>query len=50
MRREGLFRSFVTFVNDTDGNPVYENIIQYAVLKHEWMAGNGTGRTADRPA
>ena len=36
MRREGLFRSFVSFVNDADGNPVYENTIQYAILKHEW--------------
>lgn len=39
MRREGLFRSFVSFVDDADGNPVYENTIQYAILKHEWMAG-----------
>jgi len=37
MRREGLFQSFVSFVNDADGNPVYENTIQYAILKHEWM-------------
>ena len=36
MRREGLFRSFVSFVNDADGNPVYENTIQYAILKREW--------------
>ena len=38
MCREGLFRSFVSFVNDADGNPVYENTIQYAILKHEWVA------------
>ena len=38
MRREGLFPSFVSFVNDADGNPVYENTLQYAVLKQEWMA------------
>ena len=37
MRREGLFRSFVSFVNDADGNPVYENTIQYAILRQEWM-------------
>lgn len=37
MRREGLFRSFVSFVNDADGSPVYENTLQYAILKHEWM-------------
>ncbi len=38
MRHEGLFRSFVSFVNDADGNPVYENTLQYAILKHEWVA------------
>lgn len=38
MRREGLFRSFVSFVNDADVNPVYENTIQYAILRQEWMA------------
>lgn len=37
MRREGLFRSFVSFVNDADSNPVYEDTIQYAILKQEWM-------------
>ena len=36
MRREGLFREFVSFVNDADGNPVYENTYQYAILKKEW--------------
>ena len=44
MRREGLFRSFVSFVDDADGNPVYENTIQYAVLKHEWMASHAGGK------
>lgn len=38
MRQEGLFREFVTFVNDTDGNPIYENTIQWAILKWEWDA------------
>ena len=38
MRREGLFRSFVSFVNDAEGNPVYENTMQYAILKHEWIS------------
>ena len=36
MRQEGLFREFVTFVNDEDGNPIYENTLQYAILKKEW--------------
>ena len=36
MRREGLFREFVSFVSDPDGNPIYENTYQYAILKKEW--------------
>ena len=36
MRREGLFKEFVTFVNDENGNPIYENTYQYAILKSEW--------------
>ena len=39
MRREGLFREFVTFVNDEAGNPIYENTYQYAILKKEWNGG-----------
>ena len=38
MRQEGLFREFVTFVNDENGNPIYENTIQWAMLKKEWDA------------
>ena len=33
--RKGLFREFVSFVSDADGNPVYENTCQYAILKKE---------------
>ena len=40
MRREGLFREFVTFVNDENGNPIYENTMQYAILKSEWDAAH----------
>lgn len=36
MRREGLFKEFVSFVNNPDGTPHYENTIQYAILKKEW--------------
>lgn len=36
MRREGMFMEFVSFVNDEEGNPIYENTIQYAILKKEW--------------
>ena len=38
MRQEGLFLEFVTFVNDADGNPIYENTMQWAILKKEWDA------------
>lgn len=37
MRKEGVFMEFVSFVNDADGNPVFENTIQYAILKKEWQ-------------
>lgn len=37
MRQEGLFKEFVSFVNDESGNPVYENTIQWAILKKEWI-------------
>ena len=36
MRREGLFKEFVSFVNNPDGTPCYENTMQYAILKKEW--------------
>lgn len=32
-RQEGLFKEFVSFVNDSDGNSIYENTYQYAILK-----------------
>lgn len=36
MRREGLFKEFISFVNNPDGTPHYENTMQYAILKKEW--------------
>ena len=36
MRREGLFMEFVSFVKNPDGTPLYENTMQYAILKKEW--------------
>ena len=36
MRREGLFKEFISFVKDADGNPIFENTYQYAILKKEW--------------
>ena len=38
MRQEGMFMEFVSFVNDTEGNPIYENTMQWAILKNEWIA------------
>lgn len=38
MRREALFLEFVTFRNDEQGLPVYENTMQYALLAREWAA------------
>lgn len=37
MRKEGLFVEFLSFTNDDAGNPIYENTMQYAVLRREWM-------------
>jgi len=39
MRREGVFVEFVSFTRDDAGNPIYENTIQYAILRREWMSG-----------
>ena len=36
MRREGLFMEFVSFINNPDGIPRYENTMEYAILKKEW--------------
>ncbi|MBB3950162.1 GNAT family N-acetyltransferase [Aureimonas jatrophae] len=36
MRREGVFLEFVSFVDDAKGRPVYENTMQYALLRREW--------------
>ena len=35
-RREGLYKEFVSFVNDDHGYPIYENTYELAVLKKEW--------------
>lgn len=37
MRKEGEFKEFVSFRNDTNGKPIYENTWQYAILKSEWF-------------
>ena len=35
-RQEGCYKEFVSFVNDSKGNPIYENTYEYAILKKEW--------------
>ena len=47
LRREGLFREFVSFVDGADGNPVHENALQPAAMKREWMTNgrNKSGKT-----
>lgn len=49
MRREGLFREFVSFVNNPDGTPLYENTYQYAVLKKEWDGRKDNGGSSAIP-
>jgi len=36
MRKEGCFMEFISFTQNTDGTPKYENTLQYAILKNEW--------------
>nr|WP_321484415.1 GNAT family protein [uncultured Cohaesibacter sp.] len=38
MRQEGLFVEYVSFKNDEAGKPIYENTMQYAILRWEWEA------------
>ena len=40
MRKEGFYLEFVSFVNDKNGNPIYENTFEYAILKKEWEQNN----------
>jgi RimJ/RimL family protein N-acetyltransferase len=36
MRKEGLFVEFVSFEADDNGDPIFENTLQYAILRREW--------------
>ncbi len=36
MRNEGCFKEFISFINNEDGTPKYENTMQFAILKKEW--------------
>lgn len=38
MRQEGVFKEFISFRNDDSGAPVYENTMQYAILRHECLS------------
>ncbi|MET3602340.1 RimJ/RimL family protein N-acetyltransferase [Sphaerotilus sulfidivorans] len=48
MRQEGLFKEFISFRQDADGTPIYENTMQYALLRHEWQ--QNSGRRGPSPA
>jgi len=37
MRNEGCFKEFISFTQNEDGTPRYENTLQYAVLKKDLM-------------
>ena len=39
MRQEGLFVEFVSFTTEASGEPIYENTMQYAILRKEWPPG-----------
>ncbi len=36
MRHEGTFKEYISFVNNPNGTPLYENTMQFAILKKEW--------------
>jgi len=38
MRFEGCFKEFITFINNPDGSPKYEDTCIYAILEKEWKA------------
>ena len=40
MRKEAEYIEFISFVNNPDGTPKYENTFEYAILKKEWDKKN----------
>ena len=44
LRCEAQFLEFVSFIKDAEGNPVYEDTFQYAILKKEWTAKKTSGK------
>ena len=43
MRLEGIFKEFVSFISQPDSSPLYENTMQFAILKKEWENQNIAG-------
>lgn len=37
MRLEGCFKEYILFLKDSEGNEVYEDSLEYAILKKEWV-------------
>lgn len=46
MRQEGVFKEFISFRDDASGSPIYENTMQYAILRHEWLSGHSSWSAA----
>lgn len=46
MRREGVFKEYVSFTTDSEGRAVYVDTIQYAILRNEWKLRAYGSRTA----
>ncbi|MEJ2409984.1 MAG: GNAT family protein [Novosphingobium sp.] len=44
MRQEGLFVEFVSFTTDASGAPIFENTMQYAILRKEWPPSSPVAR------
>ena len=40
LRQEGHFVEFISFIKNADGTPKYEDTLQYAILKKEWLVHN----------
>ena len=36
MRREGVFKEYISFKTDSESSPIYVDTMQYAVLRKEW--------------
>ncbi|GAN68856.1 GNAT family N-acetyltransferase [Acetobacter orleanensis] len=43
MRLEGTFIEFISFAKDAQGQPIYENTLQYALLRREWLEAVDNG-------